>query len=393
MSGVLGSIGNTLFGSSQNAQQTGSTTPTFASQGQSDLFNQLTQLLSGQLGQGVPTYTGQTGQSTAAGTQPLQNLSYDMIQQLLGQYPGGASSIPQTSQAGGVLSNILNTGLASNVSQAPTYAQGAGTLDTLLQNWDPKSATQMWQSTYVNPALDTWKKDVAPAINEQFIGMNAERSQADPDALAKSLGTVQTNLQGQLANILYSGQQANLQQQQTGVNQALQYAELPLSLSQNAANLQAQGVTQAGQYGTNILDSIMQEIGTGLSGGSTQYGVAQNQATAGYQNWLSGQGYSNPYLSYLQQALGNTYGAQPIVQGPQTTPGLLSSILPGLSTGLGLGMGSNLAGSGSSLSALLNSLMGSSGGSSPLSLLTPQSALTTQAGGPFSVLSDLALAP
>jgi len=335
----MGGIGDFLFGGSSDAKQVGTTTPNFVGPSQELLWNNLVNLLNQNIGKGVTPYEG----STTAGTQPLQNLSFDMIQNLLSQYPGGGSSVPQTAQGGNVLSNILSNGLKTDVSGAPTYAQGASTLDSLLQNFDPEQATKMWKSSYVDPAMKTWKEDIAPQIKESYIARNAQYSSAMPKALANSGEALAENLNSTLGNILYNSSEAQKNRQQTGVNQALQYAQLPLSLSESAANRQVGAVDQSMNYGNTILNSIMNEINTGLTGGAQQYNIANTQAQGAYNQWLSAQPYSNPWLQYLGLGLQNNY-TQPIVQGPTQSQGLLSSMLPGIGKGIGSGIGNLISG-------------------------------------------------
>ena len=348
MSGVMESVGGVLFGSSQDAKQTG--TASTLTPGQSDYLNQILNLLSGQLGQGVTPYSGQI----TAGEQPLQTLSFDMINRLLtGQT--GLNVSPEYQAGSSTLQNILNTGLKTDITTDPAYQKGLGSLDSILADFDPSSATEMWKSTYVNPALDTWRKEIAPAINEKYIARNAQYSSAMPKALAKSGEELMTNLSGQLANILYSGEEAQKNRQATGASTALNYANLPASLSEAAAGRQAGATGTALNYGSTLLNSILSTINAGLTGGSTQQAISQGALSDEYNKWLMSQGYNNPWLNLSNLALGTT-AFQPLVQGPTQTPGLLTSMMPGIGSGLGIAGGNAIAGGG--LGSTLASILG-----------------------------------
>ena len=343
MSGVMESVGGALFGSSEDARQTG--TASTLTPGQSGYLNQILNLLSGQIGQGVTPYSGQI----TAGEQPLQTLSFDMINKLLtGQT--GLNVSPEYQAGSSTLQNILNTGLKTDITTDPAYQKGLGSLDSILADFDPSSATEMWKSTYVNPALDTWKKEIAPAINEKYIARNAQYSSAMPKALAKSGEELMTNLSGHLANILYSGEQAQKDRQASGATTALNYAGLPASLSEAAAGRQASGTGTALNYGNTLLNSILSTINAGLAGGTTQQGISQGELSDAFTKWQQAQGYNNPWLNLSNLALGTT-AFQPIVQGPTQTPGLLTSLLGGAGQGAGQVGGA----------ALMAALLGSAG--------------------------------
>ena len=126
---------------------------------------------------------------------------------------------------------------------------------------------------------------------------------------------------------------ANIAAQRTGLSALPQLTTLPINIETALGNLQQQ--------------------------------TQQNALTAAYNEWLRQQAYSNPYLNLLPVALGNSYNPLPIIASPPTqTPGLLSSIMPGIGYAAGRqlpgfmgSLGTNLLGDSA---AGLGSLTGSS---------------------------------
>lgn len=264
--------------------------------GQRSLLDQLTSLLGGQLGQSGPTYSGQT----TAGMNPLQ-------QQGLNAYAGVFDSANQGNQLFGQALGSLNP----SQGQA-TLSQGQGALDTMLADFDPTSAMNFFEKSIKNPTMQTWQKDVMPSIMEKFAGNNAVDSGAMQRELARSGTDMMTNLNGQLANVMYSAQNDQLGRQQQGVNQSMNMAMAPGQL--------------AGQYG-NLADLGLNQAGQAMNAGTVGRGIEQEGLTDSYNKWLSSQGYNNPWLTqYLSQALGvpafeNVATEQPMGLGTMLTLG------------------------------------------------------------------------
>ncbi len=374
MSGVVDTVSNVLFGSSEDAKQVG--TASTLTPGQSKYLEWLTDLLQGNISSGgVAPYPGQI----SPGESPLQSLTFDRIQKLL-EGETGLRSTPEFQAGSGVLQQILGTGLATDINQNPAYAKGMTALDSILKEFDPGSATEFWQKSFVDPALKTWNEEIAPAIQEKYTAKNAQYSSAMPKALAKSGKDLMTNLSGQLGEILYNAEQAQKNRQATGATTALNFAQLPATLSEAAAGRKASGVSQALNYGGTDLDSILKAITAGITGGEVERGIEAGTLQEGFQKWLASQPYSNPWLQYLSIPLG-VNAVQPIVQGPTQTPGLLTSLLGGAGAGIGMGAGSGLY-----------SLLSGSGGSAGLAGVGGGGSLMSALGlSPFSVNPALAL--
>lgn len=69
----------------------------------------------------------------------------------------------------------------------------------------------LFQQSYIAPALQALNKQILPQIQQQFVGANAGSSSALNQALAEAATDVTTNLGGQFGQ--FYGQQQQLQQQ------------------------------------------------------------------------------------------------------------------------------------------------------------------------------------
>jgi hypothetical protein len=175
---------------------------------QSSVLGNLSSVLGGQIGQGVPTYSGELAPSA----QPLQASSFNLINSLL---------------SGGGL-----TGQASN------------TLSGIMEPWNPTAAQNTWQQEFVAPAMQNYTQNVLPAVKESFIGANAGNSGAADRAIAQSGSNLSTSLNSQLANMLYSGQQQATQNQLQAASQGTGLESMLASLGLSGG--QAQYGVQSG---------------------------------------------------------------------------------------------------------------------------------------------------
>jgi hypothetical protein len=91
----------------------------------------------------------------------------------------------------------------------------------LLQGFDQTQLMDFYQKGLVNPAIQTYQEQVLPSIQERFIDANAGSSSALNQALAKSATDLSSGLSGQLAGLLYQGQQQGAQNQLGALNQIL----------------------------------------------------------------------------------------------------------------------------------------------------------------------------
>ncbi len=91
----------------------------------------------------------------------------------------------------------------------------------LLQGFDQTQLMDFYQKGLVNPTIQTYQEQVLPSIQERFIDANAGSSSALNQALAKSATDLSSGLSGQLAGLLYQGQQQGAQNQLGALNQIL----------------------------------------------------------------------------------------------------------------------------------------------------------------------------
>ena len=189
-----------IGGSSPTIKQVNDLTPQ-----QSDLFNQFGNYLSGQIGQGVPAYTGEI----SPGASSLQNQSF-----------------------GGV-SDMLSTGL-------PSYLKD---LAPLQQPWNVGQATQQWNQQVGGPAMTNFDQNVVPKVMEQFAGYGAANSGGASRALAEAGTNLTQNLAGSESQFMQNSQQNALANILKSVGLGSQITQQGLDTGL-AAGGQQRGITQ-----------------------------------------------------------------------------------------------------------------------------------------------------
>jgi len=276
----MGGVKDFLFGSKPKVKtkKTEVLTP-----GQMELLDELTNLLKGQLGQGVEPYPGQL----VPGASEIQQQLFKMLM-----------------PSGGAVGGLTKQG-ADYVSQL------------MQQQFNPDEVTQFWQHAYVKPAERAWEEAVVPKVMEYYAGQNALDSGAARRALAKSGTDLQTQLNAELAKLLW-GEKTNLQSRQD----------------------------LASQLGLNLLPQV-------IGMGEEQRGITQQLMQEPYQKWQMSQAWANPWLSYLPVALGtNPYQVNTYTTGGGG--GLLGGLLPTAGRmGMGALAGSFIPGVGAGTGALL----------------------------------------
>ena len=272
----------------------------YAGTGVRDLYSQLSEILSGQMGQGITPYGGQI----VPGASQLQQQGFGLAQGLG----------PLATGAGQFFGDVLGQQAAGGGQYQQLAGQG---IQDIMQPWDPASATQMWETAFKAPAMQTWQQDVIPSIMERYAGQGAADSGAMGRTLARSGQELTTGLGGQLAQLLYGGQQAHLGRQQTGVGQAMGMAALPGQIAGQAG--------QVGGMGTDILSQM-------LNIGGQQRGIAGEQLGEPYMKYQQSQPWANPYLlNFLGAGLGQPpMGTIAQQQGPSW-----SSMLPSMGSCMG----------------------------------------------------------
>jgi len=249
----MGGVKDFLFGSKPKvkAKKVDRLTP-----GQMELLDELTNLLKGQLGIGIEPYSGQL----VPGASEIQQQLFEMLS------PEGT--------VGGLTK------------------QGAEYISQLMQQqFNPQEAQDYWQRAYVMPAQRAWEETVVPEVMERYAGANALDSGAARRALAKSWGDVQSQLNAELAKILWGEKQSLAQRQDI-----------------------------ASRLGLSLLPEVM-----GM--GEEQRAITQELMQEPYQKWQMSQPWANPWLNYLGTALGTTpYQINTYTTGGGS--GLLGSLLP-----------------------------------------------------------------
>jgi hypothetical protein len=91
----------------------------------------------------------------------------------------------------------------------------------LMQGSDPSQFQDMFQQSFVDPAMLTYEQQVLPAIQQRFVDAGAGSSSALNQALAQSAGDLSTMLGSQMGQFTQNQQQLN-QQGQLGALSALQ---------------------------------------------------------------------------------------------------------------------------------------------------------------------------
>lgn len=246
---------------------------------QEQLLGGLVGILNQQLGAPGETYGG-SWSTPASG---IQSQLFKTVEDLL----KGATGEP----------NALAQSNAQKMSQgftAPTISAGT---------YDPAAVQQWYTDALVNPAMQTWEKDIVPQVQEKFISQNAGSSGAANRAIANSAEDVMSNLNSQLANAMY------------GEKQAFDNRDFTAKTT-NASNRLATDALN--------LKGLSSLLDIGMQTGAQQYNIDRNKTQADYQKWLSQQPVNNPWLQYLDTALGvKLY--EPVVHGAVQQEGLLSS--------------------------------------------------------------------
>ncbi|RJR43830.1 MAG: hypothetical protein C4567_05185 [Deltaproteobacteria bacterium] len=187
--------------------------PTLTPQ-QMTLLNQLTGMLSGQMGKGVSSYPG----TYTPGATGNQQAIFDLVGQLLG-------------------------------GEGPLQSAGLKSLESLMGPWDDTGAKTYWNEAVKGPALETWESETLPQIMEQFAAYDAAGSGPAAAAVAESGKDLNANLASTLASVLFQDKNAwqNRELQATGMG--LQYPQTLLNSVLGAAGQEWDIQAKQGQEG------------------------------------------------------------------------------------------------------------------------------------------------
>lgn len=87
--------------------------------------------------------------------------------------------------------------------------QGKGQFADLF-GYDPDQQRQLFEQQYARPAQQRFQREIIPGITGAFRGKNLGKSSYLGNALAQAGSDVQQNLDSQLAQLLYQGQQDSI---------------------------------------------------------------------------------------------------------------------------------------------------------------------------------------
>lgn len=98
---------------------------------------------------------------------------------------------------------------------------GGGPLGDIFGQFDPEQIRKLYTQQYAQPAYQQFNQEVVPGITGQFRGGNLQNSSYLGGALAKAGSDVQNNLNGNLGQMLYQAQQAQINRRQQGIGSML----------------------------------------------------------------------------------------------------------------------------------------------------------------------------
>ncbi len=281
----------------------------YAGTGYRPLMKKLSGFLRPQIGQGITPYQGQR----VADISPLQQMGFDVA--------GGINPVAESAlQQGGSVLSYFDPSMATDF-----LGQAGGALENFTGDYDPSAVQDLYQQSFVNPAVQTFEQDIMPAIMERFAGANAADSGAMNKTLARAGRDLSTQLSGQLGDLLYRDRQDFMGRQQQAVNQAGMLAGLPGQIASQGLNIAGRGGDLASQL-FNI--------------GSAQRNIDQQNITANQQKWLEGQGYNNPWLTNFLPIAASQQPNQVVASGQAS--GTMDQLLPGLGSFAGSEAGSDL---------------------------------------------------
>ena len=97
---------------------------------------------------------------------------------------------------------------------------GSGPLADLFQS-DPQALRNMYEETYVNPAMQRFQRQTVPTITGAFRGKGLGGSSYAGNAVAQAGVDVQSGLDAQLAKMLYQSDQDALSRRMSAVDRIL----------------------------------------------------------------------------------------------------------------------------------------------------------------------------
>lgn len=142
------------------------------------------------------------------------------------------------------------------------YAQGINGQGPMadLFGFNPDQTRDLFNRNIAQPAYEQFQEEVIPGITGQFRGGNLQNSSYLGGALAKAGTNVQRNLDTQLANAMYQGQQDSLQRRLNSINNILNMQTFAYQQPQQSSgdqvfnSLMDVGGKAAGSYFDNMFN-------------------------------------------------------------------------------------------------------------------------------------------
>ncbi len=107
--------------------------------------------------------------------------------------------------------------------QSQALQGGGGPLSDLYGQYNPQLMKDYYQQAYAQPAYQEFQENVVPTITGQFRGKNLQNSSYLGGALAKAGTNVQNNLNAQMAELLYKGQNSQMDRRSNALDRILNF--------------------------------------------------------------------------------------------------------------------------------------------------------------------------
>lgn len=138
----------------------------------------------------------------------------------------------------------IQRGLYQNQAQA--LQGGGGPLADIYGQYNPETMRDFYEKSISNPAYQNYQRNIVPTITGQFRGQNLQNSSYLGGALAQAGTDVQNNLNGQMSQLVYQGQQSSLDRRSNALDRILNlqsniYPKQQASIFDNLLNSLSKG--------------------------------------------------------------------------------------------------------------------------------------------------------
>lgn len=161
---------------------------------------------------------------------------------------------------------------------------GGGPLADIYGQYNPQAMQDYYQKSIAQPAYQNFQENIVPGITGQFRGANLQNSSYLGGALSKAGTDVQNNLSGQMAELLFRGQESQQQRRAGALNSIL-------GLQTHVNERQGPSVFDnlLGSLSEGAGDLLGQYLKSRKTGGSSQGGQTPNQITQTPQSFQAPQ--------------------------------------------------------------------------------------------------------